>query len=548
MNGIRHAIGVDISTQSIAAMLIGVVELRGAPSELVISSAWTASRPCADEAGRKAPSKWVELIRECIRDLRRSAPETELARAVGISTTFPGVFAILDDGAIDPNLASLYDNTDDAGLSETAFGQALGRAERDTMNRMWPGNMAIGLAHLVRSCGPELSRASALVPPNSAFAYELLRAVGADIRPRNLISDFTQAVIGGLYDARTMMPVPDGVASLLREALPEVEPERVRELLPRPGPSWRNVVPPDSVDAARQLLGLPSLESVSIGAGDSPLGTLAVFPGEDSILNVRGSTDSPMLMVDAPRPHSGSRETVLHYPMPWAESASSSPWCVVAPTLRSGKVWDWVRRLRYPDGAPNADVELERLACEALKRRFRAPEGSLERGPLVFHTALGGERAPDWDPRATGTLSGLIESHSIGDIALAALEGTSLMLSRNLRLMEERYQVSPAKLLLAGGPVKNRLWNWVTQVLTGKLTSATTFSDASLLGAALLGYGASYDGVEDDVSVSERLRAVSRLSSAHPLVRPTPVEPPDEILAKLEPAYRECATELRQRA
>jgi len=93
--------------------------------------------------------------------------------------------------------------------------------------------------------------------------------------------------------------------------------------------------------------------------------------------------------------------------------------------------------------------------------------------------------------------------------------------------MEERYGVETQKLLLVGGPARNKLWNWITQERTGKTTFATTFSDASLLGAALLGYGAAYDGREPDESVSSRLMALSKLSSSHPLVAPVPVEWPE---------------------
>ncbi len=561
MSETRHAIGVDVSTQSVAAMLIGIVEHNGAPAELVVSDDWTACRPYSDETGRRRPTEWVELVRECVAELRKAAPETGSARAIGVSTTFPGTVAILAGGTVDPDLVSLYDNTDDAGLGDGSCEARLARAEDDTLNRMWPGNMAVGLAHLVKSHGLRLEEVSALVPLNTAFSYALLRAAGAAVEPSELVSDFTETVIGGLYDVRTYSPIPDGVAELLQAALGEIDIDRLRSLIPKPAPSWRNVVPGESLGAVRELLGLPKLDCVSVGAGDSPLGTLALHPDRDTMLVVRGSTDSPMLLIEAPVSRSFDklrmtpresalrmtscesalgmtpRETVLHYPLPTVTRPDDVPWCVVAPTLRSGKVWDWVRRLRFPDPNSEGDAELEQLAAEALKRRLRAPEGSLERRPLRFETALGGERAPEWDPRATGTISGLIESHSIGDIALAALEGMSLRLRACLNLMEERYDRHPSKLLLAGGPVHNKLWNWVTQVVTGKRAYATTFSDASLLGAAMLGYGASYDGSEDDTAIAQRLRRVSDLASAHSLIQPTPVAAPDDELAGMEGDY-----------
>ena len=521
MSGVKHAIGIDISTQTITAALIGVEEDGGVPRGLTISGAWAASRPCRDEADRKNPSVWLGLIRECIADLKRNAPEAEQAVAIGISTTFPGIFAIPRGGVIDPSLVSLYDNTDDSGICGGDYEEALGAAEAETLNRMWPGNMALGLVRLIKTCGLRLKETSALVPPNTAFSFELLRAVGHAPDPAALFSDFTETLIGGLYDARTAQPAPPNVARLLELAVPGIDSALVRELLPRAVPSWRNTVPTEALPAVRNLLGLPNLTAVSIGAGDSPLGTLALFPGPDAALNIRGSSDSPVIAIDVPKPHTQPRETVLHYPLPTVTSASDSPWCVVAPMLRSGKVWDWVRRLRFSDGDLNADFELEKLAREALNRRLASHEP-----PLRFDTALGGERAPGWDPHETGTLAGLVEAHDIGDIALAALEGMSERLRQCLELMESRYEVKTSTLLLAGGPVRNALWNWVTQVITEKRTLATTFSDASLLGAAMLGYAASYDGAEDDSSISLRLRKLSRLAAERPLIRPAPVTDP----------------------
>lgn len=518
MNPIRHIIGLDISTQTITAMLIGVAEENGAPVELIISGAWTESRPCRDEIGRKSPAVWVELVRDCVAGLKKKAREAELAEGIGISTTFPGCFAILADGSTDPRFTSLYDNSCDEGICEGAYEDVLGEAERETLNRYWPGNMAIGLVHLVKSCGLSLDAAVKIVPPNTAFAWELLRSAGHQVVAADVVTDFTQAAIGGLCDSLTGEPVPPGVAGLLRLAAPEIELEHLRGLLPKLAPSWRNVVPEDAMGDVRELLGLPKLRSVSIGAGDSALGALALMSGRDTVINVRGSSDSPMVVIDAPKPRTGPRETVLHYPLPTATKLADSPWCAVAPMLRTGRVWDWVRRLRFADDDVNADARLEALALEALRSTRVRP---------TFDTALGGERAPLWNALATGSLTGLTEAHGVGDIALAALEGMSETLGACIRLMEDRYGVSAEKMLLVGGPAKSALWNSIAQVHTGKETFATTFSDASLLGAALLGYAAVHDGIEPDCHVSERLLALSRLSASHELIAPVAVRPLD---------------------
>jgi len=537
LGDIRYCIGIDISTQAVSGMLLGVRETAGMPSEPVIFETWTSSISYPDETARRNPAKWVELIRECTAELHRRAVEAKLVEGVGISTIFPGIFPVLKDGSIDPCCVSLYDNTDDAGTCVPEMDEALGLAEQDTLNRMWPGNMAVGLVHLVRSCGLQVDNVAMLLPPNSAFSYALLKAVNAYPRPSEMVSDFTETVISGLYHSKTMEPVSPGIRGLLQKVLPEISPDQLKRLLPCAVPSWRNVVPSAAIASVRSLLGLPNLKAVSIGAGDSPLGALALFTDADTIVNVRGSTDSPMLMVEAPRPRNTHRETVLHYPIPTVKSLADAPWCAVAPTLRSGKVWDWVRRLRFDDSDAKADRQLEKLAIEALERRLTACSGSLGHSLLVFDTALGGERAPEWDSHATGKLTGLVEAHGVGDIALAALEGISVRLRRCIDLMEQRYYAAPSRLLLAGEPTRNALWNWITKIFVGKNTFATTFSDASLLGAAMLGYAASYCDLEDDDGISRRLQELSKLIHNHELIRPIPVNPPNERLASMEQKY-----------
>lgn len=514
MNPIRYILGIDISTQTIRAILVGVVEEDGRPAELMISGEWAESRPCRDELSRKSPSLWLDTVRDCISGLKSKIAEAGMAESIGVSTTFPGCFNIALDGAVNPDLASLYDNSSDAGVCGGEFEEALGEAESDTVNRMWPGNMAIGLAALVKN-GSSLADTGKIVPPNTAFAHELLKLAGFPIAASDLFSDFTETAISGLYDAHTGEPLPAGVRALLGRVMPKVPMDHLFGLLCRTAPSWRNVVSPEAMPAVRELLGLPCLNAVSIGAGDSPLGALALMRDRDTVINVRGSSDSPMIVVDAPRKRSGPRETVLHYPLPTATAMSDSPWCVVAPMLRSGRVWDWVRGLRFAEGGAGADAQLETLALEAMQSA---------RGRLSFDTALGGERAPLWDPHATGMLTGLTEAHTIGDIALAALLDMTQKLASCIRMMEDRYDTKTSNMLLVGGPARNRLWNSITQNYTGKTTFATTFSDASLLGAGLLGYAAAYDGIEPDPAVSRRLMALSRLSSNHPLLAPVPVE------------------------
>jgi len=53
----------------------------------------------------------------------------------------------------------------------------------------------------------------------------------------------------------------------------------------------------------------------------------------------------------------------------------------------------------------------------------------------------------------------------------------------------------------------------------------------------MLGYAASYCGLEDNNETSRRLQELSKLISNHELIRPIPVNPPNERLAIMEQNY-----------
>ncbi|MGQ9454882.1 MAG: FGGY-family carbohydrate kinase [Armatimonadota bacterium] len=533
MSATTYSLGLDISTQTVTVLLMGVRRSGADLEEVLLCEEWCASSRWAEEVHRKSPRVWVQLVRELIDELGRKCSLVQEVTAIGVSTAFPGNFVVLKDGSLDPRFVSLYDNTDDAVVCGGAYEDLLALAENCTLNRMWPGNMAVGLVHLVKTEGLDLENVLAVLPPNTVFSYALLQEAGAAVEATVLPTDFTQAVIGGLYDARVGAPLPKVVARLMEGCLARFDASRVRGLLPRAVPSWQNTVPSSALGNVRALLGLPSMRAVSVGAGDSPLGALALGADADTIINVRGSSDSPVLTVSEPEPKRGERETVLHYPMPTMASLSGSPWCVVAPILRSGKVWDWVRRLRFAGDDPEADAGLERLAGQALKRRLRCRVP-----PLRFDTALGGERAPDWDPHAAGRICGITEVHDIGDIALAALEGLSVRLAACIRQMESRYNVCPRKMVLAGGPARNDLWSWITGLFLGKEIYRGQFTQASALGAAMLGYAASVSSCANEEQVSRQLRELAILVHQHPAVRPVAVLPADEELRDLEVDYK----------
>lgn len=544
MQAVRYAIGIDISTQTVSAALAGVREHCGDPVEVHIDPRWLASASYSCDEERKLPSAWVRLAKHCIEQLICGVPEARLSTGIGISTTFPGTF-VFTSLESDPPYCVLYDSTQDAGLLSGGFEEELADAERGTLNRTWPGSMSVGLVHLMRDAGLKLDGLAAVVPPNTAFAHALLRKAGYLTDPLALGSDFTQTIIGGLYAAPQAAPLPESVRQMLRAAIPGLDTTRLEALLPQARPAWTNAVPGQALYRVREYLGLPALEAVSIGAGDSALAVLPLCPDSDTVADVRGSSDTPVMLVSFPQPVECGRERLLHYPMVTAADTRTALWCGAAPILRTGRVWDWVRRLRFDGSDTAADTELERLAVEALVRQLSSVGGKPDAFPL-FRTSLGGERAPSWDSQITGSIWNLIECHSIGDIALAALEGVSASLRGCIELMEARYAVKSKRLLLAGGPTRNRLWNWVTQALTSRETLVTEFADASVLGAALLGHAAACQRKMDNSQVSRQLVRLAGLCSQHTLIRPQRVTPPPGISAAVRRAYQQRAEQVLQ--
>ncbi len=369
MSNIRWVIGVDISTQAITAMLLGVMEENNAPLQLLISSELVASRTCSEKTARRDPSVWVELLCECIKELKMRSADVERVEAVGASTTFPGTFPILSNGNIVPDLVRLYDDADDAGILSGTYEELLGKVENATLNRVWPGCMLIGISSLVKCEKLDLSSLSAIVPPNTALAYQLLRMSSFDVSIRTLFSDFSQTAISCVYDARSFEPLPDECLELFNFIDSEIEWRKLKWLLPATRPSWRNIVPGEAMESVRKLSGLPNLKSISIGAGDSALGNLALSFNKTRIINVRGSSDTPIIIVNKLNKKECRRETLLHYPLPSMHTLNYSNWCAAAPMLRSGRVWDWVKALRYSPDDAHADCELEELAIKSAKAK-----------------------------------------------------------------------------------------------------------------------------------------------------------------------------------
>ena len=105
---------------------------------------------------------------------------------------------------------------------------------------------------------------------------------------------------------------------------------------------------------------------------------------------------------------------------------------------------------------------------------------------LLFLPYLEGERAPLWDPHATGAFLGLRTIHRQGHLVRAILEGVALGLHQILEIVKRHARLGDGPLVISGGAARVGLWNQIkADVLERPVTVTRTFQ-AGILGAGML--------------------------------------------------------------
>lgn len=95
------------------------------------------------------------------------------------------------------------------------------------------------------------------------------------------------------------------------------------------------------------------------------------------------------------------------------------------------------------------------------------------------YLSLAGERAPFFDPSATGVLFGLQERHSQADIARALLESLSYVIREALESSGE----TPNRLTLSGGGSRSDFWCQIIADISGLVTARSGDSQIGAKGA-----------------------------------------------------------------
>jgi gluconokinase len=125
-------------------------------------------------------------------------------------------------------------------------------------------------------------------------------------------------------------------------------------------------------------------------------------------------------------------------------------------------------------------------ADEFIERAFTAPPGA---NGLIFLPYIYGERAPLYDPDASGVFLGMHQQHRQEHIMRALLEGIVFVLHDIAALIEKSSGLYE-HIVASGGFVRSHKWLQLVADVFGKPVCIPQREDASAWGAALLGFRA----------------------------------------------------------
>ena len=401
--------------------------------------------------------RYWELVTEAIKDVTvRVGP----AAAIGLSTTCPTTVVLDQDG--NPLRAGIVylDGRADELVKEVTGSEAAAYQDR-TGNRASPSTCwAANLLWLQRHEPSLWQRVRHVCMLNGFLGLRLTGTLGLDP---------TQASYSGLMDVRSPQPCLSN--DLL--GLWQVNAELIPPL--RSGAELLGGI----TTAAAARTGLAAGTPVSLGVADTVAAAFAVGMRDsgDAFESV-GTSGVITFCLDRPDfdPCFLNRYHIL--PGRWLAHGAMSTLGGCFGWLQS-KVWPEVRSL----------PELERMAQESV------PGAS----GLVFLPYLAGERSPIWDAEASAAWIGLRLAHTRADMVRAVFEGAAFGLRQILERAEAQWNWHPAKLVGVGGGAHSRFWAQIKADVLQLEYGMAEFTDASALGAALLGGIASrrYSGLDD---------------------------------------------------
>ncbi|MBK9119586.1 MAG: xylulokinase [Phycisphaerales bacterium] len=228
--------------------------------------------------------------------------------------------------------------------------------------------------------------------------------------------------------------------------------------------------------AAARATGLAAGTPVVGGAGDQAAAAVGCGVVRRGVVSATMGTSGVVFAhSEAPVPNeAGLLQSFCH--------AVPGAWCVFGCMLAAGGSLQWAREVFCADALRKARTPAERdaLYTTMITEAATAPDSA-----LLFHPYLTGERCPYPHPHAVGAFIGLRRDQGRGALLRAVLEGITLGMGRQIKLMRE-LGVPIREVRLAGGGARNAWWRQLQADVYGVRCAVMQSEEGSALGAALL--------------------------------------------------------------
>lgn len=426
---------------------------------------------------------WVEIDLERYWELTSEAIQEVSARlqktvvGVGLSTTCPTtVFLDKNNIPLRPGIVYLDGRADElvhevTGSDATAYQSKTGN--RASPSTCWGAN----LLWLQRNEPDLWSRTHRVCMLNSFLALRLTGELGIDP---------TQASYSGLVDVRQSAPlwsddllklwnIPNEMLAPLRsssEKLGEISSE------------------------ASAVTHLPAGIPVALGAADTAAAAFALGLRQSGhAFESVGTSGVITFCLDQPDFNSSFLNRYHILPNRWLAHGAMS-------TL--GGSFGWLQNKVWPEVRSLA--ELEHMAQESIPGA----------NGLIFLPYLAGERSPIWDAEASAAWIGLRLGHSRADMVRAVFEGAAFGLRQILLEAEKQWNWHPAKLVGVGGGAHSKFWAQIKADILQLEYGMAEQTDASALGAAMLG------GVAAGLFVTLDSTELPTIQVANEFIKPGP--------------------------
>lgn len=401
--------------------------------------------------------RYWELTSEAIREVVTKVGRVD---AIGLSTTCPTTIVLDHAGQpLRPGIVYLDGRADDivrefTGANAAAYQQKSGN--RASTSTCWVANLI-----WIQRNEPEVwSRVNKVCMLNGFIAYRLTGELGIDP---------TQASYSGLVDVR--QPTPAWSKTLID--VWGIAPNFLAPLV-----SSASKVGSVINDVAN-LTGLSINTPVALGAADTAAAALALgLRSSGQVFESVGTSGVITFCLDRPDFDTCFLNRYHILPGRWLAHGAMS---------MLGGSFGWLQTKIWPE--VHSFAELERMAQESIPGA----------NGLIFLPYLAGERSPIWDSEASAAWIGLRLEHSRADMVRAVFEGAAFGLKQILERAKGQWSWSPEKLVGVGGGAHSRYWAQIKADVLQLEYGLAEQTDASALGAALLGGVAAeiYEGLHD---------------------------------------------------